>query len=100
MIARMIKKTVITSSFIALWIVSLMGYATNITSFKAEEFINNMVKKYHFNKTQLTHLLNQAQYNAEVIEKIKRPYEDKPWYEYRDFFITQDRVDKGIEFWK
>ena len=35
-----------------------------------------------------------------IIELISKPAEAvKPWYAYRDHFLTQERIDAGVEFW-
>ncbi|MGB0965967.1 MAG: lytic murein transglycosylase B [Litorivicinus sp.] len=35
-----------------------------------------------------------------VLELFKRQFEDKPWYEYRRIFDTQERAFEGVTFWR
>ncbi|MBS0349932.1 MAG: lytic murein transglycosylase B [Proteobacteria bacterium] len=63
------------------------------------QFIEKMVKEYHFDQKELTLLLGQAEVLPEVIERCNKPFEEKPWDFYRNFFITPDRVQGGVVFW-
>jgi membrane-bound lytic murein transglycosylase B len=38
--------------------------------------------------------------NQKIIDAITRPAEAKPWYEYRPIFLTDKRINGGVEFWK
>lgn len=64
-----------------------------------QTYINQLVKKYNFNKTKLTRIMDQAQYNPKVIHWITHPFEKKPWDYYRHFFLRQDRIDNGVVYW-
>ena len=43
-------------------------------------------------------LFGQAKKQTQILEAIARPAEAKPWYQYRPIFITQRRIEKGIQF--
>ena len=43
--------------------------------------------------------LDQAEYKQSIIDAITRPAEGKPWHQYRPIFITDDRIEAGLEFW-
>ena len=43
--------------------------------------------------------LEQAEYKQSIIDAITRPAEGKPWHQYRPIFITDDRIEAGLEFW-
>jgi membrane-bound lytic murein transglycosylase B len=38
--------------------------------------------------------------NQKIIDAITRPAEAKPWHEYRPIFLTDKRINGGVEFWK
>lgn len=63
-------------------------------------FIDYMVKHYRFERKKLTDTLSHAKYNQEVIYKIKHPYEVKPWNVYHDHFLTETRIQDGVNYWK
>lgn len=67
---------------------------------KAHTFIDYMVKHYRFNRKKLIDTLSHAKYNQEVIYKISHPYEAKPWNVYRDYFLTETRIQDGVNYWK
>lgn len=35
-----------------------------------------------------------------VLERLAKPWEAKPWHEYRDLFLTEERIAKGRAFWQ
>jgi len=62
-------------------------------------FIDDMVRQHHFNRKKLTAVFNQITIDDIVIEKMNAPKEKLPWHTYRNFFITDRRINKGVEFW-
>ncbi len=63
-------------------------------------FIEEMSTEFGFVKETLQDIFAQAQRKQFILDAISRPAERvKLWKEYRPIFITQARVDKGIEFW-
>lgn len=66
---------------------------------RVQAFINQVATHYHFSPSYVKYVLNQANYNPLVIQKIETPYEAKPWYQYQPLFVTQDRIDNGIKYW-
>ncbi|MBU3844501.1 MAG: lytic murein transglycosylase B [Candidatus Anaerobiospirillum pullicola] len=50
-------------------------------------------------KSLLDNAITQANYQQKIIDTMTRPYESKPWYTYRKLFITQDRINSGVQFY-
>jgi membrane-bound lytic murein transglycosylase B len=74
------------------------SYATNP---RVQAFIGEMVSRHGFNKDELTRLFSQAQRRDDILELMRKPAEKtKPWYEYRKIFLTQSRIEGGVDFWK
>ena len=63
-------------------------------------YINTLHKRYNFSKDYLTTLFKQAKYQERIIANMTHPYEQKPWYQYRDFFMTPKRINNGVAFWQ
>ncbi len=63
-------------------------------------FIDEMVSKHRFDRTELTALLEEAQFRQDIIDLITRPAEAKPWYQYRRIFLTSARAKGGVAFWQ
>lgn len=60
-----------------------------------------MVKKHQFKEEELRRWMADAEHQQSVIDAITRPAEKvKPWKDYRAIFMTEDRITKGVQFWK
>lgn len=66
-----------------------------------QQFINEMVQNHNFDRNQLTNWLSQANIEQSIIDAITRPAEKSlPWHRYRKIFITNKRIQRGVEFWQ
>ncbi|MDH5394113.1 MAG: lytic murein transglycosylase B [Gammaproteobacteria bacterium] len=65
-----------------------------------KEFVNEMVKKYDFNKDELVTWFSASQKRQSIIDAMMRPAEGKPWKHYRPIFVTDKRITKGVAFWQ
>lgn len=87
--------------------IAISGCAT-ATSLSAERldgegvdrFIAGMVGRHGFDAAQLRAVFADARRQAAILDAISRPAEAKPWYQYRPIFITPDRIDAGVAFWR
>ncbi|MEN8803545.1 MAG: lytic murein transglycosylase B [Thiogranum sp.] len=68
---------------------------------KTQAFIEEMQERHQFDRQELEALFEQAKKRDDILEAISRPAEKtKPWYEYRNIFLKQKRIDGGVSFWK
>lgn len=66
-----------------------------------DDFIAQMVEKHQFNESELKQVFGQVEVKEDILKAISRPAEkSKPWYEYRQIFITDKRIQGGVEFWQ
>jgi len=66
-----------------------------------EQFIDEMVVKHGFDRAELENVFDQVEVKDAILKAISRPAEkSKPWYEYRNIFITDSRINGGYEFWQ
>ncbi|KTD47252.1 membrane bound lytic murein transglycosylase [Legionella rubrilucens] len=65
-----------------------------------QNFINTMVKQHHFNRQELTAVMSEVQLQPQIIESMEKPYEKKTWDVYKQLFLTPQRLQGGLEFWK
>ena len=65
-----------------------------------DEFVKRAVSEYDLPENEVRALLAKAEYKQSIIDAISRPAEGKPWHEYRPIFLTEKRIDEGIDFWK
>jgi len=64
-----------------------------------DEFVQRAVSEYGLQEGEVRALLAQAEYKQSIIDAISRPAEGKPWHQYRKIFLTDKRIDEGVEFW-
>ncbi len=63
-------------------------------------FIEEMSSEFGFLPEPLQAIFADAERKQVILDAISRPAERvKPWKGSRPIFITQARVDKGLEFW-
>lgn len=66
----------------------------------AEEFAAMAAAEYGLDPEQVVLLLQDARYKQSIVDAMTRPAEGKPWYQYRPIFITDERIEGGVEFWR
>lgn len=63
-------------------------------------FIDEVAARDGISKKQLRQWLKAAQPQPKIIELMNKPIEKvSPWWEYREHFLTAERIDEGVEFW-
>jgi len=86
--------------FICLPLVISPAFADDLSKRKdVQSFINKMQQKHGFDKASLEKLFSKTRIQPSIIKAISRPAERKPWHAYRPIFITQSRIDLGVDFW-
>ncbi len=87
------------SLFLILLSLSL-GACANIDAIASkDDFINQMEKKYGFDRNELVKIFEQAIVSKSILDAISRPAEKKlPWYKYREIFIQEKRIREGVQF--
>jgi len=48
----------------------------------------------------LLSVLSQAKFQPQIIESMERPYEKKTWDVYQSLFLTEQRVQAGLAYWR
>lgn len=68
---------------------------------KAQLFIQEMVSEQGFELSQLQAWFAQAQRKQSILDAIARPAERvKSWKDYRKIFVTPQRIEQGVSFWR
>lgn len=63
-------------------------------------FINGVAERHGLDRKQIHALLAAAEPQPRIIEAISRPAEKvAPWWQYRERFLTEERVAQGARFW-
>lgn len=69
-------------------------------SSEQEAFIQELVEQHNVPREHTEALLRQAEFQQPIIDAITRPWEARPWHEYYPIFLTDRRLQAGIEFWQ
>ena len=65
-----------------------------------QQFIDMMVEKHDYSRLQLAIWFQQAVKQEETLKSLDKPAESMPWHRYRKIFMTDKRINEGIQFWK
>lgn len=65
-----------------------------------QSFINEMVLEHQFNSLELNQLFAKVNLQKVVVSKLQHPYEENPWITYKEYFVTNGRVEVGVAIWK
>lgn len=65
---------------------------------EVQSFIENLVKKDHFERSALETIFLNVQPMPEVIHHMKHPAEAFPWDTYKNLFVTEKRITNGVAF--
>ncbi len=72
----------------------------NYTSYPAmQQLIERMVQK-GFDRNYLHQTFSSVKRDQRILDLVNSPAEGKPWHKYRPIFITEDRINSGVNFWK
>jgi len=63
-----------------------------------EGLIADLSRNNGFDTRQLHQVFARVQLRQNVIEAMQRPYEARPWHEYRQLFLTPESIANGAEF--
>ena len=64
-----------------------------------QSFATEMEQKYGFSRTELQRAFRCARIRPEIVEAMERPKELLPWYQYKQIFLTEENVSRGVQFW-
>ena len=64
-----------------------------------QQFKTEMFNKHGFDKHYLDNLFAKIKLRDSIIKAISKPAEGKPWHQYRNIFLTESRINGGVEFW-
>ncbi|MGH8320908.1 MAG: lytic murein transglycosylase B [Gammaproteobacteria bacterium] len=72
------------------------GYAARP---EVQQFIARLVHQDGFDKAWLEKAFDSAHRRDSILAAIAKPYEAKPWYQYKPLFVTPARINAGAAFW-
>ncbi len=83
-------------------LLSTSAWASDYTNRQEVDlFIDEMVNEYQFTREELERWFAQAKKKQSILKAISRPAErTHTWESYRKIFVTDSRIEKGVEFWE
>ncbi len=77
------------------------AYALNLNKYPALRiFAAEMSNQHGFSVPQLRRTFRCVKLRPEIIDAMKQPNETLPWYEYSKIFLTEENIQRGVQFWK
>ena len=81
--------------------ITLQAQALDTDRPDVNAFIDRMVDEHNYDRDTLNSVLSDAATQQSILDAISRPAEKtKEWHEYRDIFITDERIRAGADFWR
>ncbi|NLJ93575.1 MAG: lytic murein transglycosylase B [Aeromonadales bacterium] len=78
--------------------------ASSVSAIEADadqpQWLEQLSEKFSLSNTELEAAVEQAEYQQGIIDAMTRPAEAKPWSAYRPIFLTEKRLNQGVEFWQ
>ena len=63
-------------------------------------FINEVTQRDGLKRRDVQRVLKEARPQPKIIDMMNRPIEKvAPWWEYREHFVTPERITDGAQFW-
>jgi peptidoglycan lytic transglycosylase B len=63
-------------------------------------FVDEVVSRDGMSRKAVRKLLQEAQPQPKIIDMMNRPIEKvAPWWQYRERFLTAERISDGVRFW-
>lgn len=90
------------------WMGLLGGFALTLQAVASDygaqpevtAFVKKMVDEHGFTAAEIQSVLAQAEKKQSILDAISRPAEKtKPWHEYRNIFLGEERIQQGVDFW-
>jgi membrane-bound lytic murein transglycosylase B len=95
-LANVIRGTLAVASLV----LSSTAAAQAVDAAARGAFIDKMVGTHGFDRAELTKLIDAAKIDKTILDTMARPAERVvPWFEYRNIFMTEERIAAGVRFW-
>jgi membrane-bound lytic murein transglycosylase B len=75
--------------------------AVDVNRADVQEYVNTLVREHGLDADYLLATLEGAESQQSILDAMARPAEKtKPWREYRAIFLTPERINAGVAFWR
>jgi membrane-bound lytic murein transglycosylase B len=85
---------------LALQLAALPATALDADREDVRQFMQEMHRKHGFDEAWLAGIIGAAESQPKIIELMSKPAEQvMAWHDYRDHFLTDERIAAGVAFW-
>lgn len=67
---------------------------------EVREFAVHVAETHGIDADRVLAILEHAEHDPRVIERIESPAEALPWHRYREIFVTRERAEQGAHYWE
>ncbi|HHJ81191.1 MAG TPA: lytic murein transglycosylase B, partial [Candidatus Tenderia electrophaga] len=92
------QKPILSALLCGTLIAPQLGQANTAQRQDVNAFIDRLTSKHDFKRDELEKMFAQVELQAKIIDAMNRPYEGKPWHQYRPIFVTRARINEGAKF--
>ena len=86
---------------ISLLITEIVAAQTQADQELINQFVNRHAMIYKIPSSEVRDILAKAELKQDIIDKMDRPAEQRmTWERYRKIFMTDERIQAGVTFWK
>lgn len=90
----------IALAFSLIWSTSCLSEANYAAHPAALALVDELVEEEGFDRAELVAIFAEVETKDSILKAMSRPAEkSKPWYEYREIFVTSKREREGVEFY-
>lgn len=95
------RKLLITLTFMTLMFGAGLACAdpTFLNRPDVQAFIDKLVQDDHFDRKELTAVMNEVKIRPQVRLHLNRPLEIEPWRTYQMLFVNEWRIQHGVQYW-
>lgn len=94
---KQIKSSLLVTAATAALTATAASYSASATA--AEPNLDELARYAGIERYALNEAITAATYQQKIIDAMNRPYEGKPWHMYRKLFMTDKRINGGVDFY-
>lgn len=97
----LLRASILTLASILAMALSLAGFAqADYTQRQdVQAYIEQLVTEHKVDREQALRAFKKVEKQKRALDIMDRPAEAKPWYQYRQLFVTPQRIARGASFW-
>lgn len=87
------------TGLLTILLIPALTLAVDVQRDDVRQFVNDISAEYDFDPAFVEQVLAESKVQQSILDAISRPAEGvKPWHEYRQIFITPERIHAGVKF--